>query len=191
MGIARIKERLAEARGTIDTLANDEAVLADVAALAASISGALAAGGRVWLFGNGGSAADAQHLAAELVGRFRCERRPLPAEALTVNTSALTAIANDYGFDHVFSRQIEAHARPGDVAVGISTSGRSENVRRALATARSLGLRTAALTGAGGEGLRDAVETCIIVPTWDTARIQECHIVIGHIVCELVEEMVG
>jgi D-sedoheptulose 7-phosphate isomerase len=145
-------------------------------------------GNKVLLFGNGGSAADAQHIAAEFVGRFAFDRPALPALALSVNTSCLTAIGNDYGFDLVFSRQIEALARGGDVAIGISTSGNSSNVLYGLSTARKLGLFTVALTGCTGGKLRNAVDYCICAPSNDTPRIQECHILIGHIISALVEE---
>src|SRR5271157_5418049 len=133
---------------------------------------ALRKGNKVLLFGNGGSAADAQHIAAEFVGRFAFDRPALPALALSVNTSCVTAIGNDYGFDLVFSRQIEALARPGDVAVGISTSGQSPNILRAMATAKKMGLHTVGLTGASENELKDAVEYCICVPSTETPRIQ-------------------
>jgi D-sedoheptulose 7-phosphate isomerase len=147
-------------------------------------------GNKVLLFGNGGSAADAQHIAAEFVGRFAFDRPALPALALNVNSSAVTAIANDHGFDQVFSRQIEALARAGDVAVGISTSGQSSNVIQALATAKKMRLHTIGLTGLNGKGLKDAVDYCICVPSTETPRIQECHILIGHIIAELVEQTI-
>jgi D-sedoheptulose 7-phosphate isomerase len=185
--IERLQSILAEARATLDALAGDQELLGQIARLADTTAAALIAGGKVWLFGNGGSAADAQHIAAELVGRFRDERRALAAEALTVNSSVLTAIANDYGFEEVFARQLEAHARSGDVAIGISTSGTSRNVLRGLETAQKLGLHTAALTGGTGGELPGAAIECVIVPATQTARIQECHIVVGHMLCELVE----
>jgi len=145
-------------------------------------------GNKVVLFGNGGSAADAQHIAAEFVGRFVHDRPPLPAVALSVNSSAITAIANDYGFERVFSRQIEALARGGDLAVGISTSGQSPNVIHALSAAKRMGLHTVALTGSRGMGSSVAVDHCICIPSTETPRIQECHILIGHIIAELVEQ---
>lgn len=148
---------------------------------------ALKQGNKALLFGNGGSAADAQHIAAELVGRFAFDRPALPALALSVNSSCVTAIGNDYGFDRVFSRQLEALARSGDVAFGISTSGNSPNVSLALTTARSMGLHTIALTGRTGGSLLNKVDHCICVPSEETPRIQECHILIGHIISELVE----
>jgi len=144
-------------------------------------------GNKVFLFGNGGSAADAQHIAAEFVGRFAFDRPALPAMALSVNSSCVTAIGNDYGFDRVFSRQLEALARPGDVAIGISTSGNSPNVVHALSFARKMGLQTVALTGCTGGELLKTVEYCLCAPSKETPRIQECHILIGHIISELVE----
>src|SRR5580700_2159075 len=147
-------------------------------------------GNKVLLFGNGGSAADAQHIAAEFVGRFAFDRPALPALALSVNTSCVTAIGNDYGFDQVFSRQVEALAHRGDVAIGISTSGQSPNVLRAMATARKMGLHTVGLTGSAGSKMVDAVEHCISAPSNETPRIQECHILIGHIISELVEQTI-
>lgn len=147
-------------------------------------------GNKVLLFGNGGSAADAQHIAAEFVGRFAFDRPALPALALSVNTSCVTAIGNDYGFDLMFSRQIEALARAGDMAIGISTSGNSANVLRGLSAARGKGLCTVALTGCTGGKLKGAVDYCICAPSNETPRIQECHILIGHIISELVEETI-
>jgi D-sedoheptulose 7-phosphate isomerase len=145
-------------------------------------------GCRLLLFGNGGSAADAQHIAAELVGRFMDERRPLPAIALTTDTSALTAIANDYGYDEIFARQVRALGRAGDVALAISTSGNSPSVLRAVEAARSLGMRTIGLTGGNGGALKGLVEVslCVSASTL-SCRIQETHILIGHVLCELVE----
>ena len=147
-------------------------------------------GNKVLLFGNGGSAADAQHIAAEFVGRFAFDRSALPALALSVNASCVTAIGNDYGFDRVFSRQIEALARRGDLAIDISTGGNSSNVLHALSVAGKIGLCTVALTGCTGGKLKSAVDHCICAPSNETPRIQECHILIGHIISELVEETI-
>jgi D-sedoheptulose 7-phosphate isomerase len=144
-------------------------------------------GNRILLAGNGGSAADCQHIAAELVGRFGCDRPALAAIALTTDTSVLTAIANDYGFERLFSRQIEANSKPGDVFVGLSTSGRSENVLMALRKARDLGVETIGLTGAKPGAMVDLCDVYVSVPSDVTARIQECHITIGHIICAWVE----
>ena len=146
------------------------------------------AGGRVLLFGNGGSAADAQHIAAEWCGRFRRERDGLPALALTANPSDLTAIANDYGFERVFARLVEAHGRAGDVAIAISTSGSSPNVLAAVDEARARGLRTLGLTGKGGGKLAGRVDVAFVVPSHETERIQEVHITLLHVLCELVDE---
>ncbi len=152
------------------------------------VRAAVLAGKKVLICGNGGSAADAQHIAAELVGRFVLERRPLPAIALTTDTSALTAIANDYGFDHVFSRQVEAFGQPGDVLIAITTSGTSKNVLAAIAVARARQMRVIALTGAKGGKLVASCDGGVAVPSAVTARIQECHIAIGHLLCEFVDE---
>jgi D-sedoheptulose 7-phosphate isomerase len=147
----------------------------------------LRAGGKVLLFGNGGSAADAQHIAAELVGRYKLERIGLPAVALTVNTSTLTAIANDYGYEHVFARQVQALGRTGDVAIGISTSGNASSVLRGIETAKAAGLISVAMTGRTGGKLKDVAQYCLRIPSDETARIQESHILIGHILCDFVE----
>ena len=159
-----------------------------ISSAAVLISDALKRGNKLLLMGNGGSAADAQHMAAEIVGRFRLERRALPAIALTTDTSILTAIANDYGFDTVFSRQVEALASGGDVVIGISTSGSSPNVRSALLLAAEKGCRTVGLLGKDGGTIRDCVEIPLIVTSDDTPRIQEGHITIIHIICDLVEK---
>lgn len=162
--------------------------LADRLAIAARlVAEALRRGNKVMFCGNGGSAADSQHLAAELVGRYRRNRPGLAALALTVDTSALTAIGNDFGFEEVFSRQVEALGQPGDVLVAISTSGRSPNVLRAVDAARALGLKTVGLVGRDGGQLAGLVDLALVVPSEDTARIQECHITLGHILCDLVE----
>ena len=147
----------------------------------------LKGGGKVLFCGNGGSAADSQHLAAELTGRYLRDRAPLAAVALTVDTSALTAIANDYSYDEVFSRQVRGLGRAGDVLVGISTSGNSRNVVAALEAARALGMRTVGLTGAAGGRMKELCDVCLCVPSTDTPRIQEMHIAAGHMLCELVE----
>jgi len=149
---------------------------------------ALVSGRKLILFGNGGSAADAQHIAAELVGRYLRERRALPAVALTTNTSNITAIANDYSYDEVFSRQIEAFGNPGDIAVGISTSGNSRNVIRAMAAAKVKDMTTIGITGSCGGELRDATDYCLCVPSTRTPRIQEAHIWLGHTLCEIIEQ---
>jgi D-sedoheptulose 7-phosphate isomerase len=159
--------------------------------LGSRIAESLRAGGKVLAFGNGGSAADAQHLAGELVGRFRLDRPGFPAIALTTDPSVLTALGNDFGFDAVFRRQVEALGRPGDVALGISTSGRSTNVLEGLRAARERGLVTVGLTGGGGGPLRDLVDYLVDVPHSDTPRIQEVHLMVVHVLCQVVEEAVA
>lgn len=145
-------------------------------------------GGKALIMGNGGSAADAQHFAAEMVGRFKMERKALPAVSLATDTSILTAIGNDYGFDTVFSRQVEALAKGGDAVIGISTSGNSPNVLKALQLARELGCHTIALTGKDGGRMKEMCDLSLVAPSSDTPRIQECHITVIHIVCDLVEK---
>jgi D-sedoheptulose 7-phosphate isomerase len=143
---------------------------------------------RVYLIGNGGSAADAQHIAGELIGRFKMNRRPLPAIALTTDTSVITALANDFGYDTCFTRQIEALASPGDVVLAFSTSGNSRGILDAARTAKKLGSITVGFTGKDGGLLKDVVDVCLKVPSSNTPRIQECHITVGHIICSLVEK---
>ena len=144
-------------------------------------------GGKILIFGNGGSAADAQHIAAELVGRYKLERKGLSAIALSTDTSSLTAIANDYGYEHVFDRQIEALANPEDVAVGISTSGNSSNVINALQSAKNIGCKSIGLSGKSGGNMNKLCDVNLVIPAKDTARIQEMHILVGHIICHLIE----
>jgi D-sedoheptulose 7-phosphate isomerase len=148
----------------------------------------LRAGGKILAFGNGGSAADAQHFAAELVGRFAADRAAWPALALTTDPSIMTAVGNDYGFESVFRRQVEAHGRPGDVALGISTSGRSPNVVEALRVARDRGLLTVGMSGGGGGRMGGLVHYLVDVPHHTTARIQEVHAIVVHVLCQVVEE---
>lgn len=162
-----------------------------IQAVAAELIAAVQAGGKLLFCGNGGSAADCQHIAAELTGRFILDRRPLPALSLTTDTSALTCIGNDYSFDDVFSRQVQGLGRPGDVLVGISTSGNSENVIRAVTSAQAQGLRTVGLLGRDGGKLKALCNHSIVVPSSTTARIQEMHILIGHTLCGLVEQGLG
>ena len=160
----------------------------DVSEAVDKIYSSMAAGGHLFVAGNGGSAADAQHIAAELTGRYMLERQPFRAMALHGNTSALTAIGNDYGFEAVFSRQVEALAAPGDMVVGISTSGNSPNVLKALQLARERGCHIVGLLGRDGGSIKDACSLALVVPSDDTPRIQEGHIAIIHIVCDLVEK---
>jgi len=147
----------------------------------------LKAGNKILLFGNGGSAADAQHIAAELTGRYKTERDGLPAIALTTDTSALTAIGNDYGFDRIFDRQVEALGTKGDLLIGISTSGNSSNVINALEYGKNSGMKSIGLSGKGGGKMKNLCDVNIIIPSDDTARIQEMHITIGHILCGIVD----
>jgi len=164
---------------------------APFAAMLALVERALRAGGKLLLFGNGGSAADAQHIAAELVIRYQRDRPSIAAIALSTDTSALTACANDYGFEVVFERQIEGLGRPPDVAFGLSTSGNSPNVLRGLRRARALGLHTIGLTGGSGGEMPPLCDVCVVVPSSVTARIQEMHITIGHILCKTLERRLG
>lgn len=179
---ARVAESIEAERRLLDS---DAVALTAVAA--GRVVDCLTAGGKVLLFGNGGSASDAGHLAAELLGRFFVDRRPLAAVALAETTAAMTAIGNDYGYLEVFARQVRALGRPGDVAIGLSTSGTSENVVRGLEAARELGLVTVALTGASGGKLLDVTDVCIRVPSEDTPRVQELTMLLGHTLCEIVE----
>ena len=177
-------------QASIDTkarLLSDHGLIAVVGSVSELLIQRFRAGNKVMLFGNGGSAADAQHIAAEFVGRFAFDRAPLPALALSVNTSCLTAIGNDYGFNQAFSRQVLALGQPGDVAIGITTSGTSPNVLEGLGAARSKGVHTVGLTGSNGQRLKQVADHCICVPASETPRIQECHILVGHIISEIVE----
>ena len=185
---ARIEKSIEASISTEQALLRDHRAVSAIAAVCELLVASLKAGNKVLLFGNGGSAADAQHIAAELVGRFAFDRPALSALALTVDTSCLTAIGNDHGFDQIFVRQIEGLARPGDVAIGISTSGNSPNVISGLLAAKKLGLKTVALTGESGGKLQSIVDHCISAPSQKTPRIQECHSLIGHILSEIVEQ---
>jgi D-sedoheptulose 7-phosphate isomerase len=169
-------------------LLQDAGLVAQLAKLAQDCHDSLRVGGKVIFAGNGGSYADAQHLAAEFVSRFNFDRAPLASLALATNGSAISAIANDYGYDQVFSRELEAVARPGDIFIPITTSGNSPNVLESIKIAKRLELRTACLTGEAGGAAIELCE-CLSVPSRDTARIQECHILVGHILCGLVETM--
>ncbi|HSB67789.1 MAG TPA: D-sedoheptulose 7-phosphate isomerase [Candidatus Methylomirabilis sp.] len=162
---------------------------ARIEAVAREMAAVLRRGGKLLFLGNGGSAADAQHLAAEFVNRFLVDRKALAALALTTDTSVLTSIGNDLGIEQLFSRQVEALARPGDLVVAISTSGSSPNVLRAVEAARRLGCRTVGLTGGSGGALAKAVDDAFVVPSQETPRIQETHITLGHALCALVEEL--
>jgi D-sedoheptulose 7-phosphate isomerase len=182
--LARI--RLGEAVEVAEAMRTGECA-AQIAVAAEEVLDAMRGGGKLLLFGNGGSAADALHVAAEFVGRYMLERRPLPAIALVANPSAVTAIGNDYGFDEVFARQVRALGVPGDVAIGFTTSGRSPNVVLGLAAARELGMTTIAMTGAEPGPVGNAAQLRVSVPSGKTPRVQEGHMVAAHVICEWVE----
>lgn len=186
MTVDRVREVQRQLQESAEVKKRFEAEAPKVVALADKMVEAFRNGHKVLLFGNGGSAADAQHIAAELTGKFLKWRAPLPVLALTTNTSELTALGNDLGYDQVFERLVEAHARPGDVVIGISTSGNSPNVLRGVAAAKRKGCFTVAWCGEGGK-LRTEADLALAVPSKDTQRVQECHIALGHIVCGLVE----
>ena len=185
-----MKERIGQ--DIRDGIAVKEAIIRDQLPLlekaAAVMIQCVKEGKKILFFGNGGSASDSQHLAAEFVGRYEKERRALPAIALTTDTSILTAVGNDYGFDHIFERQVAALAQKGDVVVALSTSGNSKNVLLGLKKARELGAYTVGMTGRGGGAMKSQVDLAIVVPSQKTSRVQECHIMIGHILCERVDE---
>ena len=178
---------IAEHVKTIEAMAEQQAVFEKIAN---QMSRAILAGHKILWCGNGGSAADSQHLAAELMGRFKCERQGLPSIAMTTDTSILTAIGNDYGYERVFQRQVEALCTKGDVVVGISTSGNSRNVCAALETARTLGAFTVAFTGEGGGAMAGLADAVFRTASKDTARIQEAHILFGHMLCDWIEQSV-
>ena len=181
----RVSSLIEQSIATKQSMLSNRELISTAAKVSAILVHAMKRGNKLLIFGNGGSAAHAQHIAAEFVGRFAFDRPALPALALSVNGSCVTAIGNDYGFDLIFSRQLEALARRGDVAIGISTSGISPNVVKAMSTARKMELHTVALTGAAGGGLKGRVDHCICVPSNETPRIQEGHILVGHIISEL------
>lgn len=178
---------LLEHKRVIESIISDCDLHNTVYAVAEQIGQSLKLGGQILLCGNGGSAADAQHLATEFVSRFYYERRALNAEALTVNTSTLTAIGNDYSYDRVFARQVEAKGRSGDILIGISTSGESKNVIEAFKAAKQIGIKVIAFTGSQHSAMEKLADIAVIIPAKDTPRIQEMHITIGHIICEVVE----
>jgi D-sedoheptulose 7-phosphate isomerase len=184
----RISEVIQQSIAVKQKIHSDASLIATIGEIAMTCSQSLIDGNRIMFCGNGGSAADAQHLAAELSGRFYFDRKPLAAEALTVNTSYLTAVSNDYSFDDVYSRMVEGSGNEGDVLIGLSTSGNSENVVRAFRAAHLKGIITVGLTGESGGKLAELSDFIIRVPSGDTPRIQEAHIMIGHIICELIEK---
>lgn len=180
-----VTNRITEHLAVIGSLTGELAV--SIATVGRRLAGVLSDGGVIYWCGNGGSASDSQHLAAELVGRFKEDRRALRSIALSSDTSVLTCIGNDFGYDQVFSRQVEALGQAGDALVGISTSGESTNIIRALETARTREMLTVGLLGKGGGAALELVDEAILIPSHSTARIQEAHILIGHIFCEIVE----
>lgn len=183
-----IKEIIEKSIAVKASILNDSKLLTAIELCVDKMYDALKDGRKILFCGNGGSAADAQHLAAEFSGRFYQDRKALPAEALHVNTSYLTAVANDYSFDVVYSRLVDGIGNEGDILVGISTSGKSKNIIKALETANSKGLLTIAMTGENGGKMKNVCDILLNVPSNDTPRIQESHILIGHIICQLVEE---
>jgi D-sedoheptulose 7-phosphate isomerase len=183
----RIKQSIEQSIELKSRILNDDAILKRIGDAADICVDSLNNGGKILFCGNGGSAADAQHLAAELSGRFYFDREPLYAEALHVNTSYITAVANDYSYDEIYSRLVKAMGKKGDVLIGLSTSGNSGNVVRAFRVAKELGLITVGLTGETGGKMKDVSDILLDVPSKDTPRIQESHILIGHIICELIE----
>jgi D-sedoheptulose 7-phosphate isomerase len=184
----KIKEIINESISVKQLVLADDSLMQTIEQVVDELVKAFSQGNRVFLCGNGGSAADAQHMAAEFSGRFYSDRKALPAEALHCNTSYLTAVANDYGFEHVYSRMIEGTGHPGDVLLGLSTSGNSSNIYKAFEAAKQKQIVTIAFTGISGGQLRSVSDHLVNIPSTDTPRIQECHIMIGHIICEMVEE---
>ncbi len=186
-GHAAVAGHLARSAALVTRVAGDEGFVGSCVAVADACVASLAAGGKVMLVGNGGSAGDAQHIAGEFVSRLNFDRAPLAAMALTVDTSVLTAIGNDYGYERVFERQVLALARPGDLVIGLSTSGRSPNVLAALRAARGLGVRTAGFCGGGAGPMAELCDVVLAVPSESTPQIQEIHIAAAHAICGLVE----
>jgi D-sedoheptulose 7-phosphate isomerase len=185
---AKIKSIIASSIEVKNNILNDEKLISAIETVAEVVTKAFRDGHRVYLCGNGGSAADAQHIAAEFTGRFYSDREPLPAEAFHVNTSFLTAVANDYSFDEIYSRAVKAYGRKGDILIGISTSGNSKNILLAQEEAKKRGMVVVSFTGETGGKMKDTCDYLLNVPSKDTPRIQESHIMIGHIICQLVEE---
>lgn len=186
--VTRIQQAIEDSIAVKQLIFNDKTFLNRIEEACVLCVNSLKLGGKIWFAGNGGSAADAQHLAAELSGRFYLDRKSLPAEALHVNSSFMTAVANDYGFDKVYARMLQGCAHRGDVLFAISTSGNSANILEAVEMAKSLGVHVVALTGESGGKLRERCDILLNVPSHDTPRIQESHIMIGHIICEHIEK---
>lgn len=189
LSIKAIRQSISESIAVKQQLMEDETVLQRIVAVAEKCVAAFRAGNKLLLAGNGGSAADAQHIAAEIVSRFELDRPGLPAIALNTDTSMLTAIGNDYGYEKIFQRQLEANGAKGDIFVGISTSGNSRNVVNALLKAREMGILAVGLSGADGGKMAEACDICIHIPSASTPRIQEAHITVGHIICAMVENV--
>lgn len=183
-----IRQQIRDSISTKEAFFKDEKNVELLDRIAAELIATYRAGKKTLIAGNGGSAADAQHIAAEFVSRFYFDRPALPSIALTTDTSALTAIGNDYGYELLFSRQLEANAQKGDVFIAISTSGNSKNVLKGIEAAKKLGIKTVGLTGKSGGKMRDMVDYCVCIPSDETPRIQECHILVGHILCAAVEK---
>ena len=188
MNISEIKRIIEDSIATKQAIVSGQTLMQTASKIADAITLCYRNGGKVLFCGNGGSAADAQHLAAELSGRFYFDRPPLDAEALHVNSSYVTAVANDYTYDEIYSRYVNGVGKKGDVLIGISTSGNSEDILRALTVAKSKGMVTVAMTGESGGKMKDVVDYLLNVPSTDTPRIQEAHIMLGHIFCQIVEE---
>lgn len=188
MDIAGIQHIIEDSIATKQAIVSGQTLMQTVGKIADAITACYRNGGKVLFCGNGGSAADAQHLAAELSGRFYFDRPPLDAEALHVNSSYVTAVANDYSYNEIYSRYVNGVGKKGDVLIGISTSGNSENILRALTVAKNKGMVTVAMTGESGGKMKDLVDFLLNVPSTDTPRIQEAHIMLGHIFCQIVEE---
>lgn len=186
----RIKESISQSIAAKQVILNDTAFLENINKAAETITKSLREGGKIHFCGNGGSAADAQHLAAELSGRFYYDRPPLNAEALHCNTSYLTAVGNDYGYEHIFARLLRGTAKRGDVLIGISTSGNSKNIIEAYKVCKEIGIIIISMTGQTGGDMKEFSDILLNVPSTDTPRIQESHIMIGHIICELVESAI-
>jgi D-sedoheptulose 7-phosphate isomerase len=189
INVAAVKAMIVDSLEAKQKVLADEGLLASIVEVSLLVERALRAGNKVMLAGNGGSAADSQHIAAEFVSRFEFDRPGLPSIALTTDTSMLTAIGNDYGYEHVFARQVQANGRAGDVFIGISTSGNSKNVVMAVEACKKMGITSVALCGAGGK-LKDLCDYALAVPSTHTPRIQENHILIGHAICAMVEDAI-
>lgn len=184
----KIKDIIQNSISVKQKVLEDESIISSIQEITEKIAGCFECDGKVLFCGNGGSAADAQHLAAEFSGRFYFDREPLNSEALHVNTSYLTAVGNDYSFDEIYSRIVKAKGRDGDILVGISTSGNSQNIVNALKQAKKQGITTIGFTGESGGKMKEVCDYIIQIPSNDTPRIQESHMLVGHIICELVEE---